>query len=250
MQQENEMLSGKTAVVTGASRGIGRAIAEKLAAEGAFVVINYNGSKEAAETVLAGIRAAGGDGCVMQCNVSDFAACEAWMKEILALYGKIDILVNNAGISFVGLLQDMSDAQWSEILNTNLSSVFYCCRQAIPPMVSKRSGKIINISSMWGLSGASCEVAYSASKSGINGFTKALAKELAPSNVQVNAIACGVIDTSMNDQLTPEERKALEDEIPAGRYGTPKEIAQMVWNIVHAPEYMTGQIIGVDGGFL
>ena len=117
-------------------------------------------------------------------------------------------------------------------------------------MVSKRSGKIINISSMWGLSGASCEVAYSAYKSGIKGFTKALAKELAPSNVQVNAIACGVIDTSMNDQLTPEERKALEDEIPAGRYGTPKEIAQMVWNIVHAPEYMTGQIIGVDGGFL
>ena len=113
-------------------------------------------------------------------------------------------------------------------------------------MVSKRSGKIINISSMWGTSGASCEVAYSASKSGINGF----AKELAPSNVQVNAIACGVIDTSMNDQLTSEERKALEEEIPAGRYGTPKEIAQMVWNIVHAPEYMTGQIIGVDGGFL
>ena len=174
-----------------------------------------------------------------------------------AIYNKIyqecthlDVLVNNAGISYINLLTDMTDEDWNRIIQTNLSSVFYCCRQAIPPMVSKRSGKIINISSMWGTSGASCEVAYSASKSGINGFTKALAKELAPSNVQVNAIACGVIDTSMNDQLTSEERKALEEEIPAGRYGTPKEIAQMVWNIVHAPEYMTGQIIGVDGGFL
>ena len=144
----------------------------------------------------------------------------------------------------------MTDNDWDKILATNLSSVFYCSRAAIPYMVSKKCGKILNISSMWGTVGASCEVAYSASKSGINGFTKALAKELAPSNVQVNAIACGVIDTSMNDQLTSEERKALEEEIPAGRYGTPKEIAQMVWNIVHAPEYMTGQIIGVDGGFL
>lgn len=162
----------------------------------------------------------------------------------------LDVLVNNACISYINLLTDMTDEDWNRIIQTNLSSVFYCCRQAIPPMVSKRSGKIINISSCGDI-GASCEVAYSASKSCINGFTKMRsAKELARSNVQVNAIACGVIDTSMNDQLTSEERKALEEEIPAGRYGTPKEIAQMVWNIVHAPEYMTGQIIGVDGGFL
>ena len=128
MQQENEMLSGKTAVVTGASRGIGRAIAEKLAAEGAFVVINYNGSKEAAETVLAGIRAAGGDGCVMQCNVSDFAACEAWMKEILALYGKIDILVNNAGVNKLAPAEEMPLEVWQKVVGVNLTGTFLMCR--------------------------------------------------------------------------------------------------------------------------
>ena len=134
------MLSGKTAVVTGASRGIGRAIAEKLAAEGAFVVINYNGSKEAAETVLAGIRAAGGDGCVMQCNVSDFAACEAWMKEILALYGKIDILVNNAGITKDGLLMGMSEEAFDRVIETNLKGTFNCIRFAARPMIRQKSG--------------------------------------------------------------------------------------------------------------
>ena len=139
------MLSGKTAVVTGASRGIGRAIAEKLAAEGAFVVINYNGSKEAAETVLAGIRAAGGDGCVMQCNVSDFAACEAWMKEILALYGKIDILVNNAGITKDGLLMGMSEEAFDRVIETNLKGTFNCIRFAARPMIRQKSGCIINI---------------------------------------------------------------------------------------------------------
>ena len=148
MQQENEMLSGKTAVVTGASRGIGRAIAEKLAAEGAFVVINYNGSKEAAETVLAGIRAAGGDGCVMQCNVSDFAACEAWMKEILALYGKIDILVNNAGITKDGLLMGMSEEAFDRVIETNLKGTFNCIRFAARPMIRQKSGCIINMASV------------------------------------------------------------------------------------------------------
>ena len=153
MQQENEMLSGKTAVVTGASRGIGRAIAEKLAAEGAFVVINYNGSKEAAETVLAGIRAAGGDGCVMQCNVSDFAACEAWMKEILALYGKIDILVNNAGITKDGLLMGMSEEAFDRVIETNLKGTFNCIRFAARPMIRQKSGCIINMASVVGVAG-------------------------------------------------------------------------------------------------
>ena len=153
MQQENEMLSGKTAVVTGASRGIGRAIAEKLAAEGAFVVINYNGSKEAAETVLAGIRAAGGDGCVMQCNVSDFAACEAWTKEILALYGKIDILVNNAGITKDGLLMGMSEEAFDRVIETNLKGTFNCIRFAARPMIRQKSGCIINMASVVGVAG-------------------------------------------------------------------------------------------------
>ena len=242
-------LEGKIALVTGASYGIGFAIATAYAEAGATIVFN-DIKQELVDKGLAAYEEKGIKAHGYVCDVTDEEQVNELIAKIEKEVGVIDILVNNAGISHINLLSDMTDEDWNHIIQTNLSSVFYCCRQAIPPMVSKRSGKIINISSMWGLSGASCEVAYSASKSGINGFTKALAKELAPSNVQVNAIACGVIDTSMNDQLTPEERKALEDEIPAGRYGTPKEIAQMVWNIVHAPEYMTGQIIGVDGGFL
>ena len=135
-------------------------------------------------------------------------------------------------------------------MGTNLSSVFFCCRAAVPWMVSRKSGRIINISSIWGTSGASCEAAYSASKSGVHGLTKALAKELAPSNIQVNAIACGVIDTEMNARLTPEERSALADEVPAGRFGTPEEAARLTLMLAEAPSYLTGQIIGLDGGFL
>ena len=162
----------------------------------------------------------------------------------------LDVLVNNAGISYINLLTDMTDEDWNRIIQTNLSSVFYCCRQAIPPMVSKRSGKIINISSMWGTSGASCEVAYSATKSGIHGLTRALAKELAPSNIQVNAIACGVIDTEMNGRLNEEERQDLMDEIPSGRFADPEEVAELALKLTDTPAYMTGQIIGIDGGFI
>ena len=244
------MLKNKIALITGAGRGIGRAIAIALAKEGAEVVINYNGSEERAKEVKQTIEENGGKASIYKCNVSDFAACEAMIKDIVKEYGHLDILVNNAGITKDGLIMKMKEEDFDAVIETTLKGTFNTIRHTTRRMLKQKGGKIINISSMWGTSGASCEVAYSASKSGINGFTKALAKELAPSNVQVNAIACGVIDTSMNDQLTSEERKALEEEIPAGRYGTPKEIAQMVWNIVHAPEYMTGQIIGVDGGFL
>lgn len=160
------------------------------------------------------------------------------------------MLVNNAGISHIGLLSDMSDDEWDAVIQTNLSSVFYCCRAAIPKMVSEKRGRIINVSSMWGVSGASMEAAYSASKSGVNGLTRALAKELAPSNIQVNAIACGVIDTVMNSQLSESEKKALEYDIPMGRFGSPAEIAKVIWDLANAPEYMTGQILGVDGGYL
>ena len=144
----------------------------------------------------------------------------------------------------------MTDEEWRTVLDTNLSSAFYCCREAIPHMVSKKQGRIINISSMWGTSGASCEAAYSASKAGLDGLTRALAKELAPSNIQVNAIACGVIDTEMNGRLDREERAALEDEIPAGRFGTAEEAAGLVLMLAEAPSYLTGQVIGMDGGFL
>ncbi len=163
--------------------------------------------------------------------------------------GTVSVLVNNAGISHIGLLTDMSLDEWDHIIQTNLTSLFCCCRQAIPPMVRRHSGRIINISSVWGSAGASCEVAYSASKGGVNSFTRALAKELAPSNISVNAIACGVIDTQMNQCFSARELVQLAEEIPAGRFGTPKEVASLALSLVSAPSYLTGQIITLDGGW-
>ena len=171
-------------------------------------------------------------------------------QQIEDSHSAIDVLINNAGISHIGLLQDMSIDEWNNVINTNLTSVFSCCKYAIPYMVAQKQGKIINISSMWGVSGASCEVAYSASKGGVNLFTKALAKELAPSNIQVNAIACGVIDTRMNACFDDEERTELENEIPAGRFAAPEEVAEMILKLVEAPDYLTGQVITFDGGYL
>ena len=171
-------------------------------------------------------------------------------KKIHKKCDALDVLVNNAGIAHIGLLNEMTDKEWNRIVQTNLSSVFYCCRAAVPKMVSKKAGKIINISSMWGTSGASCEVAYSATKAGVHGLTKALAKELAPSKIQVNALACGVIDTTMNSQLSEEEALALKYEIPAGRFGTPEEVAETVLQLADSSTYLTGQIIGIDGGFI
>lgn len=165
-------------------------------------------------------------------------------------FGHIDVLVNNAGISYVGLLTDMSEEDWNRVISSNLTSVFNCCSLAIPEMVRKKSGKIINISSVWGNVGASCEVAYSASKGGMNAFTKALAKELAPSNIQVNAIACGAIDTEMNSLLTDEELSELKNEIPAGRLGRAEEVADLVYQLSRDNTYLTGQIIGLDGGWI
>ena len=160
-------------------------------------------------------------------------------EEICALGESIDILINNAGISHIGLLQDMSIEEWNQVLNTNLTSAFSCSKYAIPDMITRKQGKIINISSIWGCSGASCEVAYSASKGGLNLFTQALAKELAPSNIQVNAIACGVIDTRMNACFDAEERSELENEIPAGRFAAPSEVADFVQQLIDAPSYQT-----------
>ena len=179
------------------------------------------------------------------------AGCAVYAdKGFTRLQTFLNILINNAGIAWFGLLTDMTDNDWDKILATNLSSVFYCSRAAIPYMVSKKCGKILNISSMWGTVGASCEVAYSATKSGIHGLTRALAKELAPSNIQVNAIACGVIDTEMNGRLNEEEHQDLMDEIPSGRFADPEEVAELALKLTDTPAYMTGQIIGIDGGFI
>ena len=243
-------MNKKNVLITGASRGIGRACALAFSAAGYHVFLNSRRLAGALSRLQEEILDRGGSCTCVPGDVSSPAQVSQIYKTISAYCPALDVLVNNAGISYFGLLSDMSDKEWRRILDTNLSSVFYCCRAAIPAMVSKKSGCIINISSMWGISGASCEAAYSASKAGLNGLTKALAKELAPSNIQVNALACGVIDTEMNARLSPEEAEELADEIPAGRFGTPEETAQLVLMLAHAPAYMTGQIIGIDGGFL
>lgn len=240
----------KNVLITGASRGIGKAIALHFAKEGFRIFINCNHSIEELEKVKEEIDTLGKNCCeLIPGNVGDPDAVRHMFEEIHKKCDGIDILINNAGMAHIGLFMDMSDEEWTKILQTNLSSVFYCCRAAIPHMISKKSGKIINISSIWGNVGASCEVAYSATKSGINGLTKALAKELAPSNIQVNAVACGAIDTVMNSQLDAEERQVLEEEIPAGRFGKCEEVAELVYDIATKHDYMTGQIIGLDGGW-
>ena len=243
-------MESKTVLVTGSSRGIGRACALAFAGAGYHVFINCRTSTDKLETLEQEILSAGGACTKLPGDVSNPETVSSIFREITASRGGLDILVNNAGIAHFGLLSDMTDEEWRTVLDTNLSSAFYCCREAIPYMVSKKQGRIINISSMWGTSGASCEAAYSASKAGLDGLTRALAKELAPSNIQVNAIACGVIDTEMNGRLDREERAALEDEIPAGRFGTAEEAAGLVLLLAEAPSYLTGQVIGMDGGFL
>lgn len=238
----------KNVLVTGSSRGIGRACAFAFAENGYHVFINCQSSLDQLKETESMILTAGGTCTMLPGNAGDPDEVRAMFEKISALCGGLDVLVNNAGCAWFGLLSDMTDEDWRTVIDTDLSSAFYCCREAIPYMVSRKSGKIINISSMWGTYGASCEVAYSAAKSGLHGLTRALAKELAPSNIQVNALACGVIDTVMNARLDPEERAALEDEIPAGRYGTPEEAARAVLMLAEAPAYLTGQIIGLDGG--
>lgn len=241
----------KTVLVTGASRGIGKAIALRFAAEGYHVFINANQSIDALAQVQELIQQHPNASCTLVPGDVGNPSDVRQMFHLISEASKgLDVLVNNAGIAYMGLLTDMTDEEWDRIIQTNLSSIFYCCREALPYMVSQKSGRIINISSMWGTVGASCEVAYSAAKSGIHGFTRALAKELAPSNIQVNALACGVIDTAMNDLLCEEDKLALAEEIPAGRFASPEEVAELVWQTTNAPTYMTGQIIGIDGGFI
>lgn len=239
-----------TILITGASRGIGKAIAIRFAQEGCSLIINCSKSanalielkKELEENYRISVLASIGD-------IGDFTYVQQLFEEIQTEFGGVDIVVNNAGISHIGLLSDMSPEEWKHLMDVNLSSIFYTSKFAIPYMLSKHRGKIINISSVWGNVGASCEVAYSASKGGMNTFTKALAKELAPSNIQVNAIACGCIDTEMNQCFSEEERQDLINEIPAGRFGTPEEVASLVYSLAEQHNYLTGQIITLDGGW-
>lgn len=238
-------------VITGASRGIGEAIAMAFAKAGYNLVITCQNSKDELETVAQRIR---DEYCVKVVtfvgNMGD-ADSVAELREVAEKQlGTIDVVVNNAGRSIVGLFTDMTVTEWDELLKANLTSAFLVSQAFAKGMIQNQSGRIINISSMWGRVGASCEVAYSATKGAMDAMTKAMAKELAPSHISVNAISCGVINTVMNNHLNDDEKTELADEIPAGRFGEPEEVAKLCLSIVNSPEYMTGQIIGIDGGFI
>lgn len=249
MEEKNMQI--RTAFITGASRGIGRGIALVLARNGYNLALTCRRNKEDLDAFAQELHSRYMiDVCTYQCNASSYPEVASTIDAALAHFGKITLLVNNAGISKVGLLTDLSPEEWKELIETNLSSLFYHCKSIIPSMLQKEEGRIINISSMWGSVGASCEVAYSASKGGVNAFTRALAKELAPSNIPVNAIACGVIDTDMNRIFTEEDRQALSEEIPAGRFAEPEEVGEAVLALAQMPAYVTGQIIGMNGGYL
>lgn len=241
------MNSRKTALITGASRGIGAAIATLLAENGYHLVLTCDKSMPALCKLADQIMEKYAVSCTpLQADMSK----EEDVLQIFEHIRHLDVVVNNAGISHVGLLSDMTASQWHRVIGVNLDSCFYTSRAAIPLMLTQHAGHIINISSVWGSAGASMEVAYSASKGGMNAFTRALAKELAPSNIRVNAIACGVIDTQMNACFTKEDMLALKNEIPADRLGSPLEVAQLVLQLITSPAYLTGQVITLDGGWL
>lgn len=240
----------KTVLVTGASRGIGKAIAVKFAKKGYNVAISCVRNEDRLLQTKKEIESFQVPCMAYKGDMGDMASCQELFDRIRTQFGGVDVLVNNAGISYIGLLQDMTNEDWERMLHVNLTSVFNCCKLAIPYMVRQQQGKIVNISSVWGVTGASCETAYSATKGGINALTKALAKELAPSGIQVNAIACGAIDTEMNQWMEEDELIALVEDIPAGRLGSAEEVADLVYHLGYKNAYLTGQVIGLDGGWI
>jgi 3-oxoacyl-[acyl-carrier protein] reductase len=243
------MLTGKNALVTGASRGIGRAIALELAANGAFVIVNYNGSEDAAEQVAAEIRAAGGEAVTYRCNVSDFDACKNMIDELIGTYAHIDILVNNAGITRDGLLMRMKETDFDAVLDTNLKGTFNTIRHMSRYFLKQRAGKIVNISSVVGITGNAGQANYSASKAGVIGLTKSVARELASRGINVNAVAPGFVETEMTDVLPDSTKEALLKQIPLGKVGQAQDIAKTVAFLASpAADYITGQVLPVDGG--
>lgn len=244
-------MKSHTLFITGASRGIGRAIALRFADDGWNVAITASKDAEGLADTKSEIEKRHVKCLSFLNDASDSTKTKQAISETLAAFGFIDLLVNNAGIASYGLFTDLTSAEYERILAVNLTSVLHACHAVVPSMVSAHEGRIINISSIWGVSGASCEAVYSASKAGVNGFTQALAKELAPSGIAVNAVACGVIDTEMNRaHLTDEELTELEDTIPIGRMASPDEVAEFIRQLSQTPTYLTGQIIPFDGGYL
>ena len=240
----------KTVLITGGSRGIGAATAIYFARMGYNVAITYNKSFDAANAMKETMALKNAPFLAVRCDVSDPAQVDLAVEQTVNTFGGLDVMVNNAGIALQKLITDTTNDDWQGILSTNLSGVFYGCRAATRVMVPKHKGSIVNISSIWGITGASMEVAYSATKAGIIGLTKALAKELGPSGIRVNCVAPGVIDTEMNKNLTPEDFAALKNETPLGRLGKAEEIARSIYFLANDADFVTGQILSADGGFI
>ena len=241
----------QVALITGASRGIGRAVAVELSQQGYAVCINYIQSREAAETLASQLRSEGREAMAVQADVADSGAVNAMVRQVEAELGPVTLLVNNAGISWHGLFQDIDDSEWDRTLAVNLTGARNAARAVLPRMISEKAGCIVNISSMWGLRGASCEVAYACSKAAIVGLTRSLALELAPSRIRVNCVAPGCIETDMVRVLGEQTREMLVEETPIGRLGTPEDIAHAVAFLAsEKASFITGQVLTADGGFI
>ncbi len=245
------MFLKKTVLITGASRGIGKATAELFAKKGWNVLINYLKSEEAALALRHDLNLTMGTAEVFKADVSKRSQVEQLVAYGLERFGDIDVLVNNAGLSQTGLFGEITEQEWDAVLAVNLKGVFNCCQSVLPVMLRKKSGKIINVSSIWGMVGASCEVPYSAAKAGVIGLTKALAKELGPSNIQVNCVAPGIIETEMLKHLSPDELAELKNETPLQKIGQPKDVAGTIAFLASAEsDFITGQVISPNGGFV
>lgn len=240
-----------TALITGSARGIGAATAALFADMGYNVVINYNKSKTEALALCEAIRVNGGKAIAVQADVSKISETLRLFDKAKESFGTVDILVNNAGIAQQKLFTDITEEDYDRMFDCNTKSVFNCCRCALPDMIHNKYGRIINVSSMWGIVGASCEVHYSASKAAVIGMTKALAREVAPSGITVNCIAPGVIDTPMNKGFDAETLRSLSEETPVGRLGTPEDVARAILFLAdEKSSFITGQVLGIDGGFI
>ena len=248
VENQEKNIVNKVIVVTGSSRGIGAEIVKLLAKSGYTVILNYNKSEDCAKSVENELKNLGHTVDIFKADVSKKEEAECLVKFAVNKYGRIDVLINNAGISQTKLFTDITDEDWQNMMNNNLNSAFYCTRETVKNMIHNKQGLIINMSSIWGVTGASCEVHYSTAKAGLIGFTKALAKELGPSNIRVNAIAPGIIDTDMCSEYSAEEKDKIKEEIPLERIGTPENIAKCAKWLIE-DDYVTGEVISINGGW-